>query len=72
MYFLTRSSIQLRRDMESSELEVMVENCCSIEYVARIIVRGIVFIIRVVDPRFIVLRRHTHLGMLVIAFLIFM
>jgi len=40
MQFLTRDSIQLRRDMESSKLEVVVGNHCSVGYVVRIIVRG--------------------------------
>jgi len=59
MNFLTRDSIQLRRDMEINMLEVVVENDCSVRYVVRIIVRRIDHSIRVVvDLRSIVLRRH--------------
>ena len=59
MQFLTRDSIRLRKDMESSMLEAVVENHCSVRYVVRIIARGIVPNIRVVvDPRYIVLKGH--------------
>ena len=58
--FRTRNSIQLRRDMERSRLEMVVGNHCSVGYVVRIIIRGIIRSIRVVvDPKYIVLRRHT-------------
>ena len=68
--FLTRDSIQLRRDMESNMLEAVVGNHYSVGYVVRIIIRGIFHRIRVVvDPISIVYRRHIHLVMLVIAFL---
>ena len=57
--FLTSYSIQLRRDMESGMLEAVVGNHCSVGYVVRIIIRGIVHsIIVVVDSISIVLRRH--------------
>lgn len=73
MWFLTRSLIQLRRDIDCSRerniLELMVEHRCSVGYVARIIARGIVHSIRVVDPRYIVLRMRRQLGMLDITFL---
>ncbi len=58
MYSLTRSSIQLRRDMERSRLEVMVEDHCSVGYVAMIIVRRIIHYTREVGLIYIVLRRH--------------
>jgi len=48
MQFLTRNSIHLRRDMESSRLEAVVGNHCNVGYVVRIIVRGIFHNIRVV------------------------
>ena len=69
IYSLTRSSIQLRRNMERNRLDMVVENHCSVGYVARIIVRGIFCSIKVVDPRYIVLGRHIQLVMLVIEFL---
>ena len=70
MYFLTRGSIQLRKDLERSKLEAVVGNHCSDGYAVRIIVRGIVRSIRVVlDPIYIVLKRGIQLVMLVITFL---
>ena len=57
--FLTRDSIQLRRDVDSSKLEAVVGNHCSVGYVVSIIVGGIVHgIILVEDPRSTVLRIH--------------
>eukprot|EP00253_Pinus_taeda_P025534 PITA_25534 len=35
MQFLTRDSIQLKKDMESSKLEAVVENHCSVGYVLK-------------------------------------
>jgi len=59
MHFLTTDSIQLRRDMERNMLAVVVGNHCSVGYVVRIIVRGIVYSIRVVvEFRSIVLKRN--------------
>jgi len=59
----------MRNDLESNRLETVVENQCSVGYVVRIIIRGIVHSIRVVvDPRSIVLGRHIQLVMLVKAF----
>ena len=59
MKFLTKDSIQLRRDRESSRLDAVVGNHCNVGYVVRIIIRGIACSIRVVvDPRYTVLRRH--------------
>lgn len=72
MWFLTRSSIQLGRELERKKLKVMVEHHCSVRYVARIIVRGTICNIRVVETRSIVHKRCKQLGMLVITFLIFM
>jgi len=40
MHFLTRDSIQWRRDMESSRLAAVVENHYSVGYVVRTIVEG--------------------------------
>jgi len=73
MQFLTRDSIQLRRDVESNKIETVVGNHCSVGYVVRIIARGIVYsIIVVVEPRYRVLRRRIQLVMLVIPFLGYM
>jgi len=62
MWFLTRISIQLRRgigcNLESSRVEVMVEDYCRVGYVAKIIVRRIVHSTMEVGLIFIVLRRH--------------
>lgn len=55
--------------MDNNMLEAMIEHRCSVGYVARIIIRGIVCSIRLVDPRSIVLKRRIQLGMLVITFL---
>ena len=56
--------------MESNKLEALVGNHCSVGYVVRIIIRGIVCSIRVVvDPRSTMRRRCIQLVMLVIAFL---
>ena len=59
--------------MEIYKLYAMVGNHCSVGYVVRIIVRGIVRSVRVVvDPRSIVLGRCIQLVMLVITFLRYM
>ena len=48
--------------LESYRLEVIVENCCGVGYVEKIIIRGIFHSIRVIDPRYVVLRRCRKLG----------
>jgi len=60
------------RSLQSSRIEVMVGDHCSIGYVENIITRRIVHCTRVADLKSIVLKRHRQLGMLVITFLGFM
>ena len=67
--FLTRDSIQLRREVERSKLEAVIGNHYSVEYVVRIIVRGIFCSIRVVvGLTSNIIRRHIELVMMVITF----
>ena len=62
MWLLTRSSVHQRSDMdlslESSKIRVVAENRCSVGYVARIIVRRLLYCIRVEDLKSIILMRH--------------
>ena len=73
MFLLTRSLMQLRRDMghspESNIIEVMVGNNCNDGYVARIISIWIARHIRVVGLKSAVIMGCRQLGMLDRAFL---
>ena len=55
--------------LESSRLEVMVEDYCNARYVANIIIRRIVQCTREVCLKSIVLKRCRKLGMFIIVFL---
>ena len=69
MQFLTRNSIQLRRDMEGSRLETVVRNHCNVGFVENITIRRIVHCIRVEERISTMLKRKILLEMLVITFL---